>query len=634
MIIVNQTLHGYANGHQMIASSFEWGLDDRKKMDVLSDLNGRCNKEDLSYYTGYSLSDGKKYVIAKTWYAYEMSRPGCVWTHSIIFDIEDIIKINNFNDVINSFKRPAENNYEDYTKCIAFTDSEQEAIEDNRYITRYMIYTMYGTAIPRIVYFHDYNNEVIKELLFCIQGMPAKLLKDFSFCTMTYEARVYNGKMFSYQITTKSMAETLKIQNPQLSICIPIEKIEKMPYWVNCFYEYLINKRIEEVYNFIANYGENFLKWESFNEFVRIFFLLQNRKNLTINEYFNILLKVMKNDCCELIQRTVDLLLSENFWFYSFENVEYQIVENLDMGVFKLTKIQNNDLYNKIMAGKLEDLFPLLCKYKEGKLKRNSQEFLEKIISNLKPKDLKRVSQMNEDLCVILVRLNPNLLLSEDIWKEKREFQITLLYSSGRWNDLLRVKKLLKLLIKKYKADVANEMYNIYGEEIIPILLEIAKDEIDNDENYWSHWYQIIEKKPTVMLKMLKEFQCKELCRELFCRINFHDKSMIKSIDLQTWNDLFDKIVLNEEDKVWFMKLCLKYAVIIFSTGHHFENQLVRETLKPIYNKMLNDSLSMKEWNYFQYLLPEVEPCHAWDKCLRMREALNIRGYKIKDINC
>ena len=72
------------------------------------------------------------------------------------------------------------------------------------------------------------------------------------------------------------------------------------------------------------------------------------------------------------------------------------------------------------MAGKLEYLFPLLCKYKEGKLKRNSQEFLEKIISNLKPKDLKRVSQMNEDLCVILVRLNPNLLLSEDIWKEKR----------------------------------------------------------------------------------------------------------------------------------------------------------------------------------------------------------------------
>ena len=107
------------------------------------------------------------------------------------------------------------------------------------------------------------------------------------------------------------------------------------------------------------------------------------------------------------------------------------------------------------------------------------------------------------------------------------------------------------------------------------------------------------------MLKMLKEFQCKELCRELFCRINFHDKSMVKSIDLQTWNDLFDKIVLNEEDKVWFMKLRLKYAVIIFSTGHHFENQLVRETLKPIYNKMLNDSLSMKEWNYFQYLLPE-----------------------------
>ena len=63
MITANQTLHGYANGHQMLASSCEWSLDERKKMDVLSDLNGRCDEQEcLSYYSGYPLEDRKSVV--------------------------------------------------------------------------------------------------------------------------------------------------------------------------------------------------------------------------------------------------------------------------------------------------------------------------------------------------------------------------------------------------------------------------------------------------------------------------------------------------------------------------------------------------------------------------------------------
>ena len=111
MIIADQTLHGYANGHQVLASSCELDLSDRMKMDVLSDLNCRCDKDDLSYYMGYYLEQANKYVIAKTWYADEMLRSGCVWTHSIIFNMNDFSKINNFDTIIKLFRRPKLNNY-------------------------------------------------------------------------------------------------------------------------------------------------------------------------------------------------------------------------------------------------------------------------------------------------------------------------------------------------------------------------------------------------------------------------------------------------------------------------------------------------------------------------------------------
>jgi len=79
-IYAEQVLHGYANGHQLLASSYVLELSDRKKMDELSDLSGRHNGEDfINYYTGYPIEEGKKYVISKTWYAHEMMRPGLPW---------------------------------------------------------------------------------------------------------------------------------------------------------------------------------------------------------------------------------------------------------------------------------------------------------------------------------------------------------------------------------------------------------------------------------------------------------------------------------------------------------------------------------------------------------------------------
>ena len=125
MIIANQTLHGYANGHQMIASSCEWDLNDRKKMDVLSDLNSRCDDERLSYYMGYSISNGKNYVIAKTWYAGEMSRPGCVWTHSLILKTEDISKIKKIEEIITVFQRPDNYDFKRYSNIIEFEEMDK-----------------------------------------------------------------------------------------------------------------------------------------------------------------------------------------------------------------------------------------------------------------------------------------------------------------------------------------------------------------------------------------------------------------------------------------------------------------------------------------------------------------------------
>lgn len=146
MISADQMLHGYANGHQLLAASCELHIDDRNRIDELSDLNGHCEPpEFVSYFTGYPIESNQRYVLAKTWYAYEMKRPGCVWTHSLIFNIEDICRISDINRLMELFLRPTEIlSYDEYkNKIIIQTEEEKQLPQYNTNKLQYIIYTVF-----------------------------------------------------------------------------------------------------------------------------------------------------------------------------------------------------------------------------------------------------------------------------------------------------------------------------------------------------------------------------------------------------------------------------------------------------------------------------------------------------------
>lgn len=57
-----------------------------------------------------------------------------------------------------------------------------------------------------------------------------------------------------------------------------------------------------------------------------------------LDEYIHYLLRVIQMEDDSLSQRTIDLILEDRFLPNSFSDVAYQILENLDVGVFKLSK--------------------------------------------------------------------------------------------------------------------------------------------------------------------------------------------------------------------------------------------------------------------------------------------------------
>jgi hypothetical protein len=107
MVQIHQALHGYADGHRQLACSVSLSTKDTRLMLVMSDVSGPgIASQGLPYLTGYPLAESGMYALAKTWPAPEMSRPGCVWTHTVLIGFADLATLESPSAIAELFQRP------------------------------------------------------------------------------------------------------------------------------------------------------------------------------------------------------------------------------------------------------------------------------------------------------------------------------------------------------------------------------------------------------------------------------------------------------------------------------------------------------------------------------------------------
>ncbi len=91
--IIHQTFHGYDNGHKLLSSSVDLSTKTKNILLRESDSPGEeFHSQTRSCYSGYPIAESGIYVISKTWVAKEISRPGCVWTHSLLIPFTTLAK--------------------------------------------------------------------------------------------------------------------------------------------------------------------------------------------------------------------------------------------------------------------------------------------------------------------------------------------------------------------------------------------------------------------------------------------------------------------------------------------------------------------------------------------------------------
>ena len=231
---IHQTLHGYSHGHREIARSVTLQSGDLKLMLVLSDISGsgtRIGK--VGYLTGYPLAEQGAYVLARTWPAPEMSRPGCVWTHSVLIDFADLALVTSLGELLSLFRRPEGSHFGEYERRLMFIPRSKAVAltgQDHEW-SRHILASLYCEPSSRIIASWPVNVDVDRVVLALWSQQWPRLRRAFRFCTQAVADRSNESTKFDLQILPPTIDRSARSRFPDATE-VGIERANWEPWLV------------------------------------------------------------------------------------------------------------------------------------------------------------------------------------------------------------------------------------------------------------------------------------------------------------------------------------------------------------------------------------------------------------------
>ncbi len=234
---VDQTLHGYSEGHRLLAGSRRLSGESQRAMRTLSDLSGpRLVPGFADYLTGYTLFEEKLFCLARTWYADECDRPGCVWTHSLLLPSRDLDQINSLECLLPLFRRPSpveegNANLEPYSQPVSVMVPPPAPINyAPPSIAKTLIECVYGTRAPIVI--PDDDSEDLQALHFALWRQAQRLAGiTLQFCTGAIQPRVAVCGQFDMQTVPRDSIREIVRTHKSVQVCEQTQT-RPQPQWV------------------------------------------------------------------------------------------------------------------------------------------------------------------------------------------------------------------------------------------------------------------------------------------------------------------------------------------------------------------------------------------------------------------
>lgn len=198
---IDQQIHGYKSGHQLIAASRRLPRADQDLVDRLSDMSGqlRPNETFRSYLTMYPLASGSDYVVARTWQDLDAPRSGCVRTRSLLIPMELWLSTDGIGGLL-PLMEPVRFDEKPTTLSPADKVSTPKKVTDPRRTE--LVEALFLEPRQPIVVFDSPEAEPITERI--IAALWPAMKQNFAVCTFTLAPRKIEGRSFDLTFAPKS----------------------------------------------------------------------------------------------------------------------------------------------------------------------------------------------------------------------------------------------------------------------------------------------------------------------------------------------------------------------------------------------------------------------------------------------
>lgn len=239
-LTIHQAIHGYRDGHRLLSSSVSLSGDSARAMLILSDMSGSAMQPGFDeYLTGYPLPGSEFFVFAKTWYAPEMQRPGCVWTHSLLLSREQLAQTS-ASGLVSRLLRPQQDGVE--TAATAAIELEEAPDAGNvggfgeQMAARALVGAVLGQARPVIVTVENAAQLERAILRLWEELWPAARAR-FSFCTGALMPRSVAGALMDLQAVPRAIPSSQFRKSAGAALVLDLRAPSKPEAWVDLMFD-------------------------------------------------------------------------------------------------------------------------------------------------------------------------------------------------------------------------------------------------------------------------------------------------------------------------------------------------------------------------------------------------------------
>ncbi len=214
-MIVHQTLHGYTDGHRLLATSMPLSTEDRHTLASLSDISGHGGGVTFDdYLSGYPVRRGL-YALARTWNATDVARAGSVWTHTLLIADNDLADVRDLAPLVGLFRRPDGGDWLPYSTPIELPGERVAAAQHtpplvSADVVAQVVSRLYDPGTPRAVrVITDDRVPWDPFALACwLQQWPS-LRERFTFCTLALGDLRLADAPFALQVVPRERSANL-----------------------------------------------------------------------------------------------------------------------------------------------------------------------------------------------------------------------------------------------------------------------------------------------------------------------------------------------------------------------------------------------------------------------------------------